>query len=362
MLALMRGRFHLSIDDMRAVAPAVLRHRIILNFDAHADGQTTETILNKIMAGSVHRAAPARSKTRTDGRCNEPLLDSEFLEKLERLTLHWQKSFPGLGRRPQPVAIFRPRPGISRPSPFPSRRRSARRELARLHAARKALPENVPGRAAHAGPAHAGHQPIECSPGEAGKVRVRREACGRLGLRRAGRLDTITLQPFSGKLIDPFRCGGGRHRFQPASDFLARLKPGGSTNFVAAVRQFISEYPQRGLLVVISDFLDDQDCMHPLQYLADFGHELLLIHVWTEEDRRPTGEGEMELTDAETGQVLHLGLDDNSRREYTERFDNYAEEIRRLALRNAGRYVGLSTSLSIEECIFGSLVRAEGVV
>ncbi|MGH9630767.1 MAG: AAA family ATPase, partial [Bryobacteraceae bacterium] len=42
-------RFHLSTDDLRAVAPAVLRHRIILNFDAHADGQTPETILNKIV-------------------------------------------------------------------------------------------------------------------------------------------------------------------------------------------------------------------------------------------------------------------------------------------------------------------------
>ena len=47
-LALMRGRLHLSTDDLKAVAPAVLRHRIILNFDAHADGETTETILQKI--------------------------------------------------------------------------------------------------------------------------------------------------------------------------------------------------------------------------------------------------------------------------------------------------------------------------
>jgi MoxR-like ATPase len=47
-LALMRGRLHLSIEDIFAVAPAVLRHRIILNFDAHADGESAETILQKI--------------------------------------------------------------------------------------------------------------------------------------------------------------------------------------------------------------------------------------------------------------------------------------------------------------------------
>src|SRR6185436_12910743 len=31
-LALMRGRFHLAVDDIRHIAAAVLRHRIILNF------------------------------------------------------------------------------------------------------------------------------------------------------------------------------------------------------------------------------------------------------------------------------------------------------------------------------------------
>jgi MoxR-like ATPase len=48
--ALMNGRLNLSIDDVRAVAAAVLRHRVILNFDAHADGQTVDTILVEILA------------------------------------------------------------------------------------------------------------------------------------------------------------------------------------------------------------------------------------------------------------------------------------------------------------------------
>jgi MoxR-like ATPase len=48
-MALMRGRLHLSLEDVESVAPSVLRHRVILNFDAHADGQTTETILTRVM-------------------------------------------------------------------------------------------------------------------------------------------------------------------------------------------------------------------------------------------------------------------------------------------------------------------------
>jgi MoxR-like ATPase len=55
-LALMRGRLHLSIDDIREVAAGVLRHRIILNFDAHADGQTAETILRRVLDGVAAKA------------------------------------------------------------------------------------------------------------------------------------------------------------------------------------------------------------------------------------------------------------------------------------------------------------------
>jgi MoxR-like ATPase len=55
-LAMMRSRLNLSIDDIREIAPAILRHRIILNFDAHADGQTPDTLLSLIIA-SVSSAA-----------------------------------------------------------------------------------------------------------------------------------------------------------------------------------------------------------------------------------------------------------------------------------------------------------------
>ena len=63
-------------------------------------------------------------------------------------------------------------------------------------------------------------------------------------------------------------------------------------------------------MIFISDFLDDGDCFRPLQYIADFGHELLFIQLWGEEDRVPTGQGEMELSDAESGAQLKIALDE----------------------------------------------------
>ncbi len=47
--ALMLGRLFVTIDDLVAVAPAVLRHRIIPNFNAEAEGITVEQIIQKII-------------------------------------------------------------------------------------------------------------------------------------------------------------------------------------------------------------------------------------------------------------------------------------------------------------------------
>ena len=57
--ALMHGRYHLSVEDIDAVAASVLRHRIILNFDAHADGQTPDTILSTIIREAAAHASAA---------------------------------------------------------------------------------------------------------------------------------------------------------------------------------------------------------------------------------------------------------------------------------------------------------------
>ena len=47
--ALMRGRLYVTIEDIEAVAAPVLRHRIIPNFNAEAEGITVEQIIEKIL-------------------------------------------------------------------------------------------------------------------------------------------------------------------------------------------------------------------------------------------------------------------------------------------------------------------------
>ncbi len=50
--AAVRGDAIPSFDDVRAVAPAVLAHRVVLNFEAEADGRTTRDVIAEIIEES----------------------------------------------------------------------------------------------------------------------------------------------------------------------------------------------------------------------------------------------------------------------------------------------------------------------
>jgi MoxR-like ATPase len=57
--ALLHGRFHVAADDIRAVAHAVLRHRLITSFAAEAEGVTTDTVVDRLLAEIDPNASPA---------------------------------------------------------------------------------------------------------------------------------------------------------------------------------------------------------------------------------------------------------------------------------------------------------------
>ena len=56
--ALLHGRAYVSADDVRAVAFPTLRHRLVLNFNAEADGVTADDLIRRLVAAIPEHAAP----------------------------------------------------------------------------------------------------------------------------------------------------------------------------------------------------------------------------------------------------------------------------------------------------------------
>ena len=291
---------------------------------------------------------------------NAPLLDREFLERLERLTIHWQRSFAGLvgGHNRSRFAgggqEFLDHRHFHQGDDLRAVNWRAFMRLDKMFLKMFQIEPRVPVRLLL-------DTSASMTAGTGEKFLFARRLAAALCYVGLVRLDTIQVLPFASHLREGKSSGGGRHRYRIASEFLEALQPEGVTDFFTVVREFLNEYPQRGLVIVISDFLDDSGCEKALQYLADYGNELMLIQLWSDQDRTPPWTGEVDLHDAESGGHLRIQVDEEARRQYTASFDAFSAGIKEVALRNDGKYAGLPTSMPLEDAIFDTMVRARSI-
>jgi len=289
-----------------------------------------------------------------------PLLDRAFLERLERLTIYWQRSFAGLvgghnsSRYPGGGQEFLEHRQFHPGDDLRAVNWRAYMRLDKMFLKMFQVEPRVPVRLL----LDTSASMAAISPEKFDYARRLAAALCYVGLVR---LDTIRILPFGDSLKEGRNASGGRHRYREVAEFLEALRPAGVTDFPAVVRRFLDEYPQRGLVIAISDFLDDGSCGRALQYLSDYGNELMLLQVRADEDREPPWSGEVDFVDAETGSQVRLQVDADTRARYTAAFDAFSESLNQLALRSGGRYAAIPVSMPLDEAIFDNMVRMRGV-
>src|SRR5215831_12950351 len=164
-----------------------------------------------------------------------PLLDREFLEKLERLTIHWHRSFAGLvgghnrSRFPGAGQEFLDHRNFHLGDDLRAVNWRAYLRLEKMFLKMFQVEPRVPVRML-----------IDVSDSMLAYDGRKFEYGRRLGasLCYVGlvRLDTIEIHGFSNHLTQRIFSTGGRHRFTGVMDSLAALQPGGPTDYHAMVR------------------------------------------------------------------------------------------------------------------------------
>lgn len=115
-------------------------------------------------------------------------------------------------------------------------------------------------------------------------------------------LDRITIAPFGEKLADESTPGMGKGRIFRVFEMLEKLEPAGPTNLRASFTEFAARGRQRGLVAVISDFLDADGCEVGLKILRTLGHDVFAVHIVSAADRDASSFGDVRFVDAETGE------------------------------------------------------------
>src|SRR6476661_11092289 len=149
----------------------------------------------------------------------EPLIDQKFLEKLERLTIHWQKSFPGLvgghnvSRFSGAGQEFLDHRHFHYGDDLRAVNWRAYMRLEKLFLKMFQIEPRVPVRVLI-------DSSVSMSAVNPAKFDYARKLAGALSYVGLVRLDTLEIHDFASRLGHRIFCTGGRHRFKSVSDCL----------------------------------------------------------------------------------------------------------------------------------------------
>jgi uncharacterized protein (DUF58 family) len=190
-------------------------------------------------------------------------------------------------------------------------------------------------------------------------------ALGTLALARA---ETVHLAWLPGPAEpDPARTFAARERLPELVQLLDRTVPAGRVHDLgAALAGVLAAVPvparaSAPLVVVLSDLLatpDGGSLADGLDGLGARGADVVVLHLLSPREFEPRAQGEVELEDAETGEVLPLDVSRTVLAAYRQRLTDWLDGVESTCLSRGARYVRVRTDRPLEALLLEDLRHA----
>ena len=118
--------------------------------------------------------------------------------------------------------------------------------------------------------------------------------------------DRVLLDTFSTKLDGGMPSIRGRSQMYRIVHYLDSLKADGGSDLKAAAKAFAIKHTGKGIVVVISDFLDKRGYEDALRYLVARNMDIYVIHVLSQEEVEPDLAGDLRLVDSEDDDMAEI--------------------------------------------------------
>ena len=197
--------------------------------------------------------------------------------------------------------------------------------------------------------------------GRPNKFRYATQVAAALGYMGLINMNRFGVGAFSDRLDQTLQPARGRRSFHTLVRFLEGLKPGGRTNLQAACRRFALENARRGVVVVISDFMDREGYEEALKTLAARRFDIFFIQVLSPQELDPPLAGDLTLVDAEDGALTEVTVSRRLLKAYQKNLAAFMGGLRDACHKRGARYVGVSTGLPVERLVVDQL-RRQGLV
>ena len=169
--------------------------------------------------------------------------------------------------------------------------------------------------------------------------------------------DRVSIYPYANGLTGELPGVRGRRLMFKVIDFLTQLELEGVSNFTEACKQFAVRHPQRGILVVLSDFFDKGGFEQGLRYLLGRDLDVYAVQILSLEELEPELAGDLRLLDVEDQDVAEVTVSRALLNRYKQNLRAYCANLKEFCTRRGLSYLFTGTDVPFDQVVLSYLRR-----
>lgn len=173
--------------------------------------------------------------------------------------------------------------------------------------------------------------------------------------------DRVSLYAYSSTLSHEMRGARGRRYTSQVISFLKNITLDGTSDFTSVGKRFAIRHRGKGVVIVLSDFMDKGGYEGGLRYLLSTNADLYVIHVLSPEEIEPSLAGDLKLVDIEDEDMAEVTVSKLLLDRYKANLQSYCMSLKDYCTRRGITYLFTNTRVSFDLLVM-SYLRQRGLL
>jgi len=197
--------------------------------------------------------------------------------------------------------------------------------------------------------------------GKPSKLHFAKQVAAALAFVGLVNLDRVVVEAFNERLTQSLPAVRGRKSLWRVLSFLNKIEPAGPSNLRESLRTFSIKSSGKGIVVLLSDFMDKAGYADALRYLVARQFDVYLIQVLSQEEIEPEIVGDLKLIDAEDEDEAEITVSGPLLKRYKQNLAAFRGALSDFCLRRGITYLFTSNQVPFDRLVL-TYLRQRGLV
>lgn len=193
------------------------------------------------------------------------------------------------------------------------------------------------------------------------KLHYAKQVAAALGFIGLVNMDRVVIEAFNDRLIQSMPAARGRRSLWRVLDFLNKLEPAGPSDLHQALRTFSLKCSGKGIVLLLSDFMDKNGYEDALRYLIARQLDIYCVQILSQEEIEPDVVGDLKLTDIEDGDVAEITVSGPLLKRYKQNLAAFRGALHEFCTRRGVAYLFTSNQVPFDRLVL-TYLRQRGLV